>query len=55
MDLLDSLLVVNAPVAVPGVGLGELLWTIELPEAIVNADTLCKLVSRVQCIQRLVL
>ena len=54
MDLLDGLLVVDAPVAVPCVGLGELLWAIELPEAVVDADTLCELVGRVRCPQCLV-
>ena len=51
LDLLDGLLVVHASVAVPCVRLGELLWPIELPEAIVYADPFSELVSRIRCIQ----
>ena len=52
LDFLDSLLVVDASVAIPCVRLGEFLWTIKLPEAIIYADSLGKLVSwirRIQC------
>ena len=51
LDLLDGLLVVHASVAIPCVRLGELLWPIELPEAIVYADPFSELVSRIRCIQ----
>lgn len=55
LDLLDGLLMVNAPVAVPCVRLGEFLWSVKLPEAIVDADALGKLVRWIRCIQCLVL
>ena len=38
LDLLHGLLVVKAPVTVPGVRLRQLLWSVELSEAVVNAD-----------------
>ena len=38
LDLLDGLLVVQAPLTVPGVRLRQLLRPVELPEAVVDAD-----------------
>ena len=55
MDLLDSLLVVNAAIAVPCVGLRELLWSVELPETVIDAHSFTQLLALVRLRQRLVL
>ena len=39
LDLFDGLLVIKTPVAVPCVRLRQLFWPIELPEAVIDADT----------------
>ena len=40
LNLLDRLLMVDTTIAVPSIRLRQLLWSIELPEAVVDADTL---------------
>ena len=39
LDFFDGLLMVEAAIAVPGIRLGEFLWPVELPEAVVDADS----------------
>ena len=43
LDLLDSLLVVNTAITVPCISLGELFWSVELSEAVIDAYTFRKL------------
>ena len=45
MNFLYSLLVIDAPVAVPCICLGQFLRSVELPEAIVDADPFHNFVS----------
>ena len=55
LDLLDGLFVVDAAIAVPGVGLRKLLWPVELPETVIDADTFAQLLALIRLRQRLVL
>ena len=55
LDLLDSLLVVDAAIAVPSVGLRELFWSVELPETVIDAHAFTQLLALVRFRQRLVL
>ena len=47
MDLLDGLLVLKASIAVPGVLVRQLLWSVELTETVVNANTFRQFLSRI--------